>query len=254
MQEAITLMHRNQTMRGMRHWPDANGETQDSVPAVILLHSFTSQKGEWHQMYVKLSRALERANVASFRFDFLGSGESDGEFIDMTVSHEVEEAHAILDMVREHPGVDPARVSLVGFSLGGLVAALVAGDCQDKVEKLALIAPAWNMRDWVVQMASGMSEAAMDRGFDHNANLVGRPFAEDILPLEPFSRAAKFEGPVLTVYGEADARVPADVIMRSSRQAYGDRTLLHKIAEANHTFDKYEWERDVLAAVVSFLT
>ena len=55
---------------------------------------------------MSFSRLLARQGIASARFDFLGSGESDGEFQDMTLSGEIADAGAILDWLGRVRGVD----------------------------------------------------------------------------------------------------------------------------------------------------
>ena len=47
-------------------------------------------------MFVKCSRALAQVGVASLRFDFYGSGESDGEFRQMTLRGEIADGRALL--------------------------------------------------------------------------------------------------------------------------------------------------------------
>ncbi|MCL6548215.1 MAG: lysophospholipase [Alicyclobacillus sp.] len=276
MQQAVELVHRGRILRGMRHWP-SDGHAK-AIPAAILYHSFTSTKVEPHRMYVKLSRELERRGVASFRFDFSGSGESDGDFEEMTVSGEVEEAKAILDHVRRWPGIDPDRVSLVGFSLGGLVASLTAGDRPDDVHKLVLIAPAANMPETVRQLAADAGVALPGSGpvrapapadirpqngaaasglppgvFDYGGNLIGFRFVVDVVNLEVFQRASAFRGPVCLIHGTADAAVPADVSRLYQERSYGGRARVHFVEGADHTFNGFAWEREVVQTACEFL-
>jgi alpha/beta superfamily hydrolase len=89
MQKAVEIQSRNLTLRGMLHIPEG---VSGKVPIVCIFHGFTGNKMEPHFIFVKLSRMLEARGIASIRFDFGGSGESDGDFIDMTISHELEEA------------------------------------------------------------------------------------------------------------------------------------------------------------------
>jgi pimeloyl-ACP methyl ester carboxylesterase len=253
MQRAITLQHRGMTLRGMEHVPE-QASTQP-VPAAILFHGFTGTKVEPHRLFVKLSRALEARGIAAFRYDFLGSGESDGNFEDMTVSGEVEEAHAILDSVRQDPRVNPDKVSLVGLSMGGLVASLVAGDRPADVHKLVLLAPAGTMLDLVLGMVqSAQVDVERTEVFDHGGNLVGRAFVEDLLKLSVYPRAANYTGPVLILHGSRDETVPLEASHRYVRESYGDRAQLHLIEGADHTFNKLEWEQEVIHRVCDFLS
>ena len=91
--------------------------------------------------------------MASFRFDFLGSGESDGNFEEMTASKEIAEANTILNFVKKDPRIDPNQVSLLGLSMGGLVASVLAGDRPDDIRRLALLAPAGNMYEIIKDTA-----------------------------------------------------------------------------------------------------
>ena len=57
------------TMRGFFHKPDL-----DRHPVCIIFHGFTGQKTGTKFCYVQLARMLEAKGIATFRFDFLGSG------------------------------------------------------------------------------------------------------------------------------------------------------------------------------------
>ena len=74
-----------------------------------------------------MAKRLETAGIAVYRFDFMESGESDGDFSDMSVSTELEDAHAILNYVRSLEYIDSKRIGVLGMSMGGCVASHVAG-------------------------------------------------------------------------------------------------------------------------------
>ena len=96
------------------------------MPFVILFHGFCDDRNEINFVHTELSRRLCQEGIASVRFDFAGSGESDGRFEDMTVSGEVADGLAILDYVRGLDFVDKSRVAIHGLSMGGCVASMVA--------------------------------------------------------------------------------------------------------------------------------
>ena len=76
MQQACYFSNEGQQIAGTVHIPDGPGP----FPGVLLCHGFTGQRIEAHFIFVKMSRALEQAGIASLRFDFRGSGESEGRF------------------------------------------------------------------------------------------------------------------------------------------------------------------------------
>ncbi|KPV42966.1 alpha/beta hydrolase [Alicyclobacillus ferrooxydans] len=259
MQQAVTLNHNGLTLRGMAHVP--NGTEGTPVPAVILFHGFTGTKLEPHRIFLKISRALEAIGIASFRFDFAGSGESDGDFEDMTLAGEVSDAKAILEWVKDYPGVDANRVSLLGLSMGGLVASLVAGDRPDDVERLVLMAPAGTMYrladEYDRQLAAGMAATRVrvegkDIAGDHAGNLLGKAFIDGLRGFTPYDRAKAYNGPVLLIHGTKDEAVPYQVSHEYQENCYGDMAQLHIIEGADHTFNSYPWEQDVIGAITSF--
>ena len=80
---------------------------------------------------------------AMVRFDYSGHGESGGEFVDGTIGRWLEESLAVLERFCEGPQI------LVGSSMGGWIALLLAREIKKKQEKakaslagLVLIAPA----------------------------------------------------------------------------------------------------------------
>lgn len=108
----------------MLHVPD---QRPGKVPFVILFHGFCDDRNEINFVHTELSRRLCERGIASVRFDFAGSGDSDGRFEDMTVSSEVEDGLAILDYVKSLDFVDQSRIAIHGLSMGGCVASMVAG-------------------------------------------------------------------------------------------------------------------------------
>src|SRR5579884_4035510 len=99
---------RGKLLRGMIHRPPrTRGRRQ---PAVVFFHGFTGDRMESHWIFIKCARALAREGIASLRFDFYGSGESEGTFEEAT----------------HQKGIDPGRLGLCGLSLGGCIAACVA--------------------------------------------------------------------------------------------------------------------------------
>src|SRR5688572_7518972 len=98
-------------LRGMLHLPP--GRSGARAPAVVVLHGCTGHRVEEGRSFVLLGRALADAGLHCLRFDFRGSGESDGDFESVTLEGEVAEARAALAFVRGLASVDPARVALL---------------------------------------------------------------------------------------------------------------------------------------------
>ena len=139
MERYVECESRGLTLRGMLHVPD---QRPGKVPFVILFHGFCDDRNEINFVHTELSRRLCERGIASVRFDFAGSGDSDGRFEDMTVSSEVEDGLAILDYVKSLDFVDQSRIAIHGLSMGGCVASMVAGLRDADVCALSLWCPA----------------------------------------------------------------------------------------------------------------
>lgn len=84
------------------------------------------------------------------RFDYLGHGESGGNFAEGTLGVWRDDALAVLDTVTSGPQV------VVGSSMGGWIALLLARARPERVHGLVLIAPA---PDFTRQLQAGLSDA-----------------------------------------------------------------------------------------------
>jgi esterase/lipase len=250
MQRAVEIQSRNLTLRGMLHIPE---KVTKKIPILCIFHGFTGNKMEPHFIFVKLSRMLEAKGIASIRFDFSGSGESDGDFIDMTISHELEEAMDILNYAKSLDFVDTSKIGVLGLSMGGAVASMLAGDCKNDIKSLCLWAPAGNMGELVTR---GRSEDEINEmhkiGFwDLGGLSLGSGFLNDILSLDIYSKAASYDKNVLLLHGTKDQTVPMST-SEKYLEIYETRGVLHFIEESDHTFNKKEWEEEVLDYTLGF--
>lgn len=123
LERQIHFDNEGQRLYGMMHLPERPG----LHPGVILLHGFTGNSKESHFMFVKAARDFARNGLVALRFDFRGSGDSEGAFVDMTAPDEISDAVAALDFLSVQSEVDEERMGLLGLSLGGCVAACTAG-------------------------------------------------------------------------------------------------------------------------------
>ena len=64
-------------------------------PAVIFSHGFTGNHLEPHFIFKRTADALCEQNIMSIRFDFFGSGNSDGAFEEMTLQTELNDLERI---------------------------------------------------------------------------------------------------------------------------------------------------------------
>lgn len=93
------------------------------APCVVACHGLAASKDS--EKYLLLGREFPKAGLALCRFDFRGSGESDGAYAGSTVAGRIADLEAVLDFLAKHPALN-RRFGLLGSSMGGFVALHVA--------------------------------------------------------------------------------------------------------------------------------
>lgn len=209
----------------------------EKCPLAILCHGFTGSKEA--ELLTTLADSLQAAGIASIRFDFNGHGESEGDFVRMTVPNEVEDAKCVYRYVANLPDVDVAKIALVGHSQGGVVTGMAAGDLgSGRVAAIVLLAPAAVLRDDAIRgntmgvtydPLSPPSYVTMPDG--HH---LGREYILTAFRLPIYETSAKYHGPACMIHGTGDRIAPY-----TYSEHYRDiwpGSALHLIEAADHGF------------------
>lgn len=252
MEKQISFTVRGQKLYGMLHLPEGKGP----FPALSLFHGFTGQRMEPHQLFVKTARALARTGIAALRFDFRGSGESEGDFKDVTVSGEIEDGRESLRFLGAQREVDPNRLGVLGLSMGGFVASSLAVE-DPRVKAMVLWAAgaqAYRMFPRYVHLTGPNREQWVRQGrWDFGGNVLGSGFLEDLEKREsPLSRLSAFAGKALVLHGDADASVPVSEA-EAYRKALGRKAKVHILKNADHTFNRTGWEKTVIDTTLAWV-
>ena len=234
---AVTIPGSEYDSPGMFAFPEASGP----VPAVLLIHGFASDKEEVGGFYASLAARLEAAGIASLRFDFPGSGDhAEGFEVNnwSTFTRDAREAFAWLE---QQDGIDPSRLGLVGFSLGGAIAANLAGS-DGRVSALALWSAAGHMADsqddlydeyYATAVEDGWAEA--DLGF--RTARLSREYFESRFSAFPLFDIRSYAGPLLVVAGELDTSVPVQTARDFVQNSGSNDVTLRVFPESDHIFN-----------------
>lgn len=188
-------------------------QSGEKCPMVIFCHGFSGTKDG--PLFELICDTLQAHGVASIRFDFNGHGESEGEFKDMTVPNEIEDAKKVVAYVSDLRYV--SSLAIVGHSQGGVVAAMTAGQLSEELgepafKAVALMAPAAVLRDDAIRGSTmGKSYNPFDPGeyVELWGGLkLGGNYIRTAFSLPIYETAAKYQGPALIVHGNADRVVP----------------------------------------------
>ena len=242
MELQIAFRSGDQQVFGVLHLPEST-----PAPGSIMCHGFTGHKAETHRLFVDAARDFTRNGVAVLRFDFRGSGDSEGEFHEMTVSREIEDARAALDFLASRPEVDPSRLGVLGLSLGGCVAACLAGT-DERVRALVLWAAVGHME----RTFDGLAPEFTDDVLDMTGWPLGRGFLDDLPNIQPLKQLEKYVGPSLVVHGSNDETVPPSDAS-DYRLALGGHCRLHMVEGADHVFSTLRQKAEAIEVSRDFL-
>ena len=133
---------------------------------ILFITGFLSKR--WGNKSKALAQWCEENGWGFCCYDVRGFGDSEGRFIDYTLSDWIADARLVLDSLKNSP-----PLTIVGNSLGGWIAWFLAQDRQE-VERLVLIAPAFNMM--------GLRARSIDPGRCHEWHSGGwMPWDDDPL-------------------------------------------------------------------------
>jgi len=206
--------HQGLTLRSTVHIPQGPPGTR--WPTAVFVHGFTSNRLELPD-FVRMSRLLEENGIASVRFDLSGHGESDGDFFDVTVTGEIAETRAVIQAVRTLDFVDAERIGLVGMSMGGVVAGIVAAE-EPGIGALCLWSPAavapFEIGKGYLKGRSLAAEIEEKGYFDADGHRMSASHVEDIAALDVYGRSGRYTGPVHILHGDKDGIAPLEYARR----------------------------------------
>jgi hypothetical protein len=135
--ESVTLVAGNLTLEGVLHGANAT----PPCPAVAVCHPHPLYGGDMDNwLVVAICEKLADGGIAALRFNFRGTGGSEGSFGGGI--EERQDVRAALDFLATRPSVRADRVGLAGYSFGALVALSTA---DERVRALAAVSPPLSM-------------------------------------------------------------------------------------------------------------
>jgi pimeloyl-ACP methyl ester carboxylesterase len=204
-------------------------------PGVMFLGGFMSDMtGTKASFLEQRARAAGRAFV---RFDYSGHGASSGRFADGTIGQWAEDAEAVLAACTDGPQV------LVGSSMGGWIALLLARRHPGRIAGLVTVAAAPDFTDamWMgfseADRAEMMATGAILRPSDDgDPYTITRALIEDGRAHRVFDRPLPLPFPVRMLQGTDDAAVPRVMALKLLDHAEGPDTRLTLVRGADHRF------------------
>ncbi len=214
---------------------------------MILCHGMESAKEG--DKSVALASRLAGAGCDVLRFDFSYVGESEGEFIDITVSGEVDDLAGAWTFLAERIS---GPIGIVGSSLGGTVAVLFAAE-QHQVSALATIAavavPGRRARALPEQERRRWREQG---SYDLHGIRVGSAFLADVEQLDVVAAIPRIGCPILLTHGTEDEVVPVSDATLICDATEG-RAEVRLFAGADHRFSDPETRAEMLEQIAAWM-
>jgi alpha/beta superfamily hydrolase len=245
MYKSVELDVQGRLLRGVVRAPDTDGP----FPTVIFYHGFTVDKVGMQRLHELFARRLVEEGFACVRFDFYGLGESDGDFVEMTLGKELEEAKAIHAWTKTQAFCAADQLSISGHSQGGLICTLIAP--QLRPPAMILWSPALTQY-YGVSLRARTMKGPTARGWDIEGLELSREFVEEIRKMDLRAMARGYNGPTLLIHGAQDELVPVDVVYEY-QDIYGERMELVLIEGADHQYKSLPWKKAVYDHSVDFL-
>lgn len=262
---------RGDTLIGVLHLPAKPGPR-----GVVIIPGAPQYRAGSHRQFVALARDLAAAGIPVLRFDYRGTGDSDGDFVGFEgIGEDI--AAAMDALAARAPGV--RQVVLWGLCDGASAAAFHAAR-NPRVAGLVLVNP-WVRSQatvaearvkhyyarrllsgefWRKLLSGGLNPARALREFLGTARAARRNGADggDDLPDRVARDIAAYDGPILVILSGADltAQEFDRAVLRSpARGAWAARAYVtvRRLDGANHTYSTHGWRSQVHAWTLEWL-
>ncbi|WP_294265245.1 alpha/beta hydrolase [uncultured Sphingomonas sp.] len=217
--------------------------TDGEGPTIVFLAGYASDMSGTKALALE---AWAKANGRAFvRFDYRGCGESEGAFEDYTLADWRDDALLVVDQVAKGP------VVLVGSSMGGWIALLVAKARPDRVAALVGIAPAPDFTDWGFSQADKMTLLTDGRlekpsPYSDQPTVTTRAFWTAGEANRLMHGTIPLRVPVRIVQGMRDPDVPWERAARLAQLIEGDDVQCWLVKDGDHRLSR---EQDVAMIV-----
>ena len=198
-----------------------------------------------------LDEFAQRRGIAMLRFDYSGTGSSEGAFENGTLGGWVDEALFMLDHLTCGP------VILAGSSMGGWIALHVAQDRPKRIAGLVGIAAAPDFTDWGYneeqkRVICDIGSLELPNPYGPEPHLITRGFWQSGEALRLLHAPLAIQCPVRLIHGNADAEVPLAIALKLMEKLRSADVQLTAIKGAGHRLSQPN-ELDAICCAVAAL-
>ena len=236
--------------------PDGSGP----FPAVVMNHGHGGGRQEGGG-FAHLAEALAKAGIVTIRMDFAGTGDSKAPWTEQSLSSMIADSNASLNYLLANYPVDPDRLGILGYSMGGRIALTIAQAADSPYKSVGLLAPSANPGKGLLLLLAGSeaeyerlyAEANSEKGYADYTTQYGQKqqlslqWFDELLASSPLDGIAAYQGPMLVVHGDKDVTIPP-AENEAVVAAYPKASIV-LVPDADHGYGFYSDQPDVTALV-----
>lgn len=199
---------------------------KNSRKLVVIGHGVTGNKDR--PFVVALANGLSQKGISALRFSFSGNGDSEGKFVDSTVSKEVEDLGAVLEATGSY------EICYAGHSMGGAVGVLRAAK-DERIRWLISLAGMVHTKSFA-EREFGMVKPGEGFMWDEETCPLSQAYMDDMAQVGSVAElGSRIKAPWLLVHGTEDDVVPIqdskDILEKAN-----ESSEFVEIQGANHVF------------------
>ncbi len=220
-------------------------------PALMFLPGYLSDMNGTKAL--ALAAQARAHGQAMVRFDYSGCGASGGAFADGSIGRWRDDALAVLD------AAVPGPVVLVGSSMGGWIALLMALARPRQVAGLVLVAPAPDFTEWGLELGGADRTLLAQKGYIERPSAYGpepyryhRALLEDAPARTLLDKDLPIQCPVRLLHGQADMDVPWELSLAIAERLQAADVRVMLVKDGDHRLSRPQDLALLLRAVEEF--
>ena len=212
--------------------------SKEAHSTLLFLPGFMSNRKGTKALF--LERLSQKLGMNYLCPDYRGHGESEGSFKELTLSDWLEDCRAIASLSQ-------VPLSVIGSSMGGWLALLLAQKSAENIQKLILLAPAPDFTERLLEEFDAHQKKrlevdgfiSLDRGYDQ-PHIFTRNLIEDGKNHLLLGKELPLQCPVSIIQGKKDDSVPWKTALKLGEILCAPRVSLYLQDYSDHSLTRLE--------------
>lgn len=223
------------------------------APCALFCNGFGGFKSAKYRLAVRQAELLAKAGIATLRFDYRGTGDSEGSFSEVTIKSQLEDARECISYLKNHDAIDASRFGILGRSMGGVIATKLASEVKPRA--LLLWAPVFDATPWLDGRSNHRAVRYEDDGITFAGQRLNPEFISELPTLSvEKSLSAVAHTPLFVIQGEQDAVLNSFHLQKyiAARKGVEGQTDTLLLPKSDHDFHHPSEQETLLDATTDW--